>query len=321
MTDADGSHPDTSYEAYASEPSEGSAKCPSFRSVIPLGALLVATAAVPCSVIAALYVAITECNMAVFQLLRLTTHKYMEYTAEKASAGGISVALALCNWYIGWYFLTLVVIFVLWVLLILLIPCVLILHAVFAAARATYNGSDMAEMAAVKEGFLSALLDSADLMESAKERLAEKIASDCPYGGEFLLRLGDFLLLTGIADGASAAVGTWKLWQTIMRQLANLFGLLAAAEETSIFGIDLDVMPLELIFKKAGPAIKSKVEEEIRKEDEAKKLKEEAKRKKKEERKGKKGFELPEASILISIFCLIFALAFWTALALRLSTK
>jgi hypothetical protein len=276
---------------------------------IPVGAFFTAICALPVSILMAVYFSIRYPFLICAYMLKMSTRKYYEYTVEMSKKGAISKVFACCNWYVGWYLLSVVVILALFPILVVLLLVIVPLGTTFSVGTETFEESDCVELAGVDKGMVSGLLDRMGLDlesggESTKENCSEKLAKD-PCCGMTILAVGDILCLTGIPDGFDEIGDMYRLFNIILGGVVKLLRVAAWAEESSFLGIDVDVMPLELLFKKAGPTVVSKMK------DEATENKKKAKPKKMAKKQIKKEKNTCKPNTMVGLLSLAVSVITW----------
>lgn len=235
---------------------------------VPLGSTLVALIVFPFAFLAFLPYSIVGVSKVFISLMRLIHRKYYEYSQQKynrtADEGCAAPWLvAPFNWYFKYWLVTELLLLLLWPLVLLLHPIAGTLHSMFEAAKQTYRESNTVEEGVPPEGLFHGAYDAfkdtigdAVYGEDCKERCSEALGA---YKlGAALLWVGDYLLLTGMADGLWKVQGVLKVHRKIFGVVTRLLDWANWAESASVLGVDVDVMPFELIFKRFPSTVKKK---------------------------------------------------------------
>ena len=104
-------------------------------------------------------------------------------------------------------------------------------------------------------------------------QLAEAIAERCVLGscnvGRGLLYLGDFFLLTGVVEGLKRLPSIYRLHRKLLKLLKKLLDGVNALERAQVLGVDIDVIPMKVLLKRAAKSMPKVAKDAIEADSEA----------------------------------------------------
>jgi hypothetical protein len=191
---------------------------------VPIGVSLVGIALFPFNFFMFLFLGFTEGMKFTWSLFNINCTKYSEQSRNAfRGTEGFGACCVCFNKYTGSFFAVLGICLLGIPFFLVVFPLVGAFWASKVSAKHCFRESDMAEEARPdKGGIIANIIDRSGLTDSEKEKCAEAIGEG--FCGYILLLVGDWLTLTGMAEGFKTYMEGFEFATGVMQNLVKMMG-------------------------------------------------------------------------------------------------